>query len=341
MRTEDYFPELNNKIEKSIIAALSSSKDNRMFYKDLKGHKSTSIKRAVLSLEKEGYIRFIPIKQTNPTRTNESFLQYLVGIELLNPKVSNQDAEEFIKKFNKTTDDKTKLQLLYELIGKLNEKRYHSNYMNISAMPSNTSNFSKKLKDIIQEYANPDEEIHGKLGNLIDRIIEAIRIYDEDLRYIPTRSKKLVEFIVKTIIESNDPDIIRECVIILDFLFTSDKKAGISFVENSISKDVKKEIIKKLIKKIKEDPYNYIQSLFELLSYLDPKAAIKALFDAFKQNSSERLILNGWTYPDLIKDAYDKLDNDKEWVIDRCNELITSIYDEKKKEELRLILRKL
>ena len=341
MRTEDYFPELNNKIERSVIVALSSSKDNRMPYKNLKGHKSTSIKKAVLSLEENGYIRFIPIRQTNPTRTGKNFLQYLVGIELLNPKVSNQDAEEFIKKFNKTTDDKTKLHLLYDLIGKLNEERYHSNYLEISAIPSNTSSFSKKLKEIIQKYANPDEEIYGKLGDLIDHIIEAIRRYDEDLRYIPTRSKKLVELIVKTIIESKDPDTIRECVIILYFLFTSDEKAGIAFVENSISKDVKKEMVEKLIKKIKEDPHNYIQFLFELLAYLDPKAAIEALFDALKQNSSERLILNGLSYPGLIKNAYDRVDHDKEWVIDKCNELIKSIDDEKKKEELRLILRKL
>lgn len=141
--------------------------------------------------------------------------------------------------------------------------------------------------------------------------------------------------------ESKDPDVIRECVIILHYLFKFDENIGRTFISNSLSKDIKKNMGKKLIQTIKEDPYNYISYLSELLTYLAPEKAIRAILDIFKSNNSDRMILNGWTYPELIKSAYDKLHGNKEWVIDECNQLIENLNDEKKKEELRIILRKL
>lgn len=340
MRTEDYFPELSGKIEKSIIAALSSSEEKHMLYKEFKGHKSTAIKSALLFLEKEGYIRFVPIKQTRPTRTNNNFLQYLVGVELLNPKVSNQEAKEFISRFNKTTDAKTKLHLLYELKINLSKERYSSDYIS-EAWPANTSYFAKRLSEILKKYRKSDEKIPEDLASLTEFLVETIRLYDEDIRYIPTRSKELVNFIAKTLIESEDHDITRECVVILYFLFNSDEKLGMAFVINCISKEIKAGLIAKLIEVIKKDPDTYISFSCRLLTYFDPKATVKVMLGLFKSNDDQNLILNGNAYPDLIKEAYDKLNGDKEWVIDDCNKLIGSLDDEKKKEELRLIIRKL
>ena len=340
MRTEDYWPELGSKIEKSVIEALSSSKDKRILYKDFRGHKSTAIKSALLTLEKEGYIRFVPIRQTRPTRTEDSFLQYLVGIELLNPKVTDSDAKEFVEKFNKMTDAKTKLHLLYELNNNLLKERYYSDYI-FEALPTNTSNFARLLRDLLKKYTDQGEKIPEDLEGLIKFLVEAIRRYDEDIRYIPTRSKELVNFIAKTLIESEDYDITRECVIILYSLFDSDEKLGKTFATNCMSKEIKTDLKKKLIEVIRKEPYNYISFLCKLLTYFDPKATIEALLNLFKSNDDQNLILNGNMYPDLIKEAYDKLDGDKEWVIDRCNKLIESLDDEKKKEELRLIIRKL
>jgi hypothetical protein len=338
MRTEDNFPELSAKIEKSVIAALSLSEDNRMLYKDFKGHKSTAIKNALLSLEKEGYIRFVPVRQTKPTKTDKNFLQYLVGVELLNPKVSNLDANDFIDKFNKTKDAKTRVHILMELKENLFQERYYTSYL-ADALPDGTSHLGRFLQQLINKYADKGKPLPKDLKELIDFINDLIRKYDQDIRFVPTRSKDLIKFMAGMISEAEDADILREGIVIMTMIAYDDEKLDRKFLLNSLTKEEAAKLIGKVSILITKGDFNPLSWAADLLSYLDPNKAVDAMLNAL-ENLNKYITLNG-TYAGIVKKAYDNGTTDKEKIIKKCEEIIRNSNNESQKEEARIIIRKL
>ena len=338
MRTEDYWPELGSKIEKSVIEALSSSKDKRILYKDFRGHKSTAIKSALLTLEKEGYIRFVPIRQTRPTRTEDSFLQYLVGVELLNPKVTDSDAKRFVEKFNKIKDSKTSVHILMELKENLFQEKYYTSYL-ADALPVGTSHLGYFLQQLINKYADKSKPLPKDLKELIDFINDLIRKYDQDIRFVPTRSKDLIKFIAGMISEAKDADILREGIVIMAMIAYDDEKLDSKFLLDSLTKDEAAKLIGKVSILITKGDFNHLSWAAALLSYLDPNKAVDAMLNAL-ENLNKYITLNG-TYADIVKKAYYNSTTDKEKIIKKCEEIIKNSNNESQKEEARIIIRKL